>query len=458
MKRRVPGGDLLLIKDARLICPESDFDCTADVLVEGESIVNISKGIKPASFCAVLEGEGLVLCPSFVDMHVHLREPGDEHKETLGTGLRAAAAGGFTAVMCMPNTVPSIDNPEIAVSLQKRAEALGLCNLLICAAMTTGREGKELTEMKMLKSCDSNVIAVSDDGCSVRSSSTMKKVIQYADSADLLPVCHCEDADLTEYGIVNESAFGTRLGLRPHSSVAESIAAARDMLLALSCGAKIHITHVSSIITLKLIEFMKGLGLSVTTDATPHHIFLDESELCRYETVYKVNPPLRSPEDRHALLEAVVSGGVEVIASDHAPHAAFEKETDIEEAPFGIEGLETAFSVVHTAFLSVLQETDAIRTAIERMSKGPRDVLGIGKPVFGGVLQKGFPADMAIIDTKRSWTPSVDDIESKSKNNPFIGRMLRGKVEGTIIKGKFSFFSENLNGRIKQGKPIFAID
>ncbi|MFA5311640.1 MAG: dihydroorotase [Candidatus Omnitrophota bacterium] len=416
----------ILIKGGRVIDPANKIDDTLDILIADSRISKVSKAIK-AEDAKVLDASGKIIIPGLVDMHVHLREPGREDKETIYTATKAALHGGVTAVLAMPNTDPAIDSLSSIEILKTAISKSAQANVLICAAITTGRKGRELVDMAMLKR--EGVVAFSDDGSSVDSDEIMLAALRSAKKAGLPVICHCEDKALSNFGVVNLGFTSTRLGLRGVSRESEYKRVARDIDLAAQSGAAVHIAHVSCKESLGIIARAKKKGLGVTCETAPHYFTFSEDAVLGYDTNFKMNPPLRSKEDVQAIREGLASGIIDVIASDHAPHTENEKEIEFERAEFGVVGLETELA----AAITVLVDTGFLDWfgLLEKMSLNPARILGVDK----GSLGVGRDADMAIIEPGQKWQVSKELLLSKSKNSSFIGKDLKGVVAYTIYKG-----------------------
>jgi len=421
---------MLLIRSGRLIDPESGRDEQADVLIRGGKIASVGKRIKKPEGTEVFDAKGLVVAPGLVDMHVHLREPGREDEETILSGVQAAVAGGFTAVACMPNTEPAIDTQETVRFVRQQAEGAP-ARVYPIGAVTRGRRGEELTEMADLTAA--GAVAVSDDGCEVVNAGILRRALEYASMFDIPVISHCEDPMLSGTGVMHEGYLSTVLGLRGIPAVSEEIMVARDIRLAEFAGARLHIAHVSSAGSVDLIRMAKARGIRVTAEATPHHFTLTDEAVRGYDTNTKVNPPLRTAVDRQAIRDGLADGTIDCVASDHAPHSSEEKELEYDAAPFGMLGLETSLGLVLTELVAtgVLSLTDAVA----RMSTNPRRILGLD----GGVLRKGAPADLTIIDPKARWTVDRKAFRSRSRNTPFDGWELTGRAEATIVGGRIVF-------------------
>jgi dihydroorotase len=420
----------LLIRSGRLIDPESGRDETADLLIRSGKIASIARRIKKPAGAEVLDAKDKVVAPGLVDMHVHLREPGREDEETILSGARAAVAGGFTAVACMPNTEPAIDTQETVRFVRQQAEQAP-ARVYPIGAVTRGRRGEELTEMGDL--VDAGAVAVSDDGCGVADAGIQRRAMEYASMFDIPVISHCEDPRLSGTGVMHEGYLSTVLGLKGIPAVAEEVMVARDIRLAEFAGARLHIAHVSSAGSVDLIRQAKDRGVPVTAEVTPHHFTLTDEAVRGYDTDTKVNPPLRTAVDRQAVRDGLADGTIDCVASDHAPHSIEEKELEYDNAPFGMVGLETSLGLVLTELVAagVLSLTEAVA----RMSLHPCRILGIE----GGVIRKGAPADLTIIDPRARWTVDRRTFSSRSRNTPFDGWKLTGRAEVTIVGGRIVF-------------------
>jgi len=417
----------IILQGGRLFHPGMGLDKIADLGIENGIIKHI--GDVPADFQGeTINCDGLLITPGLFDMHVHLREPGYEHKETVRTGCSAAAAGGFTGIACMPNTNPSTDNPGVVEFI--RNQAIGLpVSVYPIAATTKGRKGETLTEMSELVAA--GVTAFSDDGSPIASADLMRRALEYSNMLGALLIEHCEEPTMTVGGIMHEGAVSTRLGLAGWPAVAEEIAIERNIQLAEYTGARLHCAHVSTARGVQLIRNAKKKGVRVTAEATPHHVSLDCSILENYDSEYKVNPPLRESKDIEAIIAGLADGTIEAIATDHAPHAHDEKEVELALAPFGMVGLETAFGVI----LTELVDTGRISLsrAIDAMSLQPRRLMNLPEVL----LEVGSVANLSIFDTREQWVVERDALNSKSHNTPFHGWKLTGKARGIFNNGKY---------------------
>jgi dihydroorotase len=368
-----------------------------------------------------------VVAPGFIDMHVHLREPGFEHAETIETGSRAAAAGGFTSVCPMPNTSPVNDNPTVTSYIVERASRHALTNVFPIGCITKGGAGEALAEMGSMKKA--GVVALSDDGRPVMNARVMRRAMETARSFDLPLIQHCEDLNLSADGDVNEGLESTRLGLRGIPGCSEDVIVARDLLLAEFTGARYHVAHISTRRSIEMVARAKAKGLPVTCEATPHHMSLADSDMRPYDSDYKMRPPLRSRDDVAAVVEALASGVVDAIATDHAPHAGSEKMQEFERCPFGILGLETALGVALEALFHTGKVT--LPRLIGLFTVGPAGILKLDR----GRLAPGAPADVTLFDPQLSWTYDVNRSLSKSRNSPWDGRSFRGGPVATVVDG-----------------------
>jgi dihydroorotase len=420
----------LLIKGGRIIDPWHGIDEVGDLLIEDGRIADLGSSLTGEG-AAQFDASGLIVAPGFIDLHVHLREPGEEYKETIASGAAAAVAGGFTALCAMPNTKPVNDNASVTRYIIDKAREVALARVYPIGAITCGSEGKELAEMAEMK--QAGVVAVSDDGNPVMNSQVMRHAMEYARDHGLVVVDHPQDLHLSAGGVMNEGYYSTLLGLKGMNRTAEESHVARDIMLAEVTGARIHIAHISTAGSVELVRAAKRKGLSVTCEVTPHHLALTDAAVVGFDTNTKMNPPLRSEEDRAALIEAVRDGTIDAIATDHAPHHADEKMLEYDRAPFGVIGLETALGVV----LTVLYHTGVVSLSriIETLTSGPARALSLA----GGVLAVGAPADIVIFDLEREWTVDPSRFKSKSRNTPFAGWKLRGAVQATFVNGREVF-------------------
>jgi dihydroorotase len=417
----------LLIRNGRVIDPDAGFDGAADLLVEDGSILGYGPGLD-ASGAEVFEAGGMVVAPGFIDMHVHLREPGFEHAETIETGARAAAAGGFTSICCMPNTSPVNDNATVTSYIVDRARQRAVVNVYPIGAITKDSSGEQLAAIGSMRAA--GAVAISDDGKPVMNARVMRRAMEFARAFNLPVINHCEDLHLSAGGDMHEGVESVRHGLRGIPSASEDVMVARDLLLAELTGARYHVAHISSRRSVEMVHFAKSKGLTVSCEVTPHHFTLADSDMPPFDSSYKMKPPLRGCSDVEAVLEGIASGAVEVIATDHAPHAGSEKMQEFERCPFGIIGLETAIGLalerlVHAGLIPLPR-------LIEMFTVNPARVLNLDR----GTLRAGAPADVTILDMDLPWTYDVNRSSSKSRNTPFDGRSFRGGPVATIVAGR----------------------
>ncbi len=416
----------LLIKNARIIDPVNSIDEVMDLHVQSRKIVKWGKNLQ-SDDAETMEAKGLCLMPGLVDLHVHFREPGYEHKETIESGVQAAIAGGFVACVAMPNTRPACDNAQVVKYQMERANLLNF-NLLPAGTLTQGREGKKISEMAEMKAA--GAVAVTDDGNWVVDSGVARRAYEYAATYGLPVMTHAEDPTISLNGVMNEGIVSTKLGLRGRPNASEDIATARDIELTRLCQCHLHVQHVSTRGAVDMIRRAKAEGLSVTAEATPHHIALTDTEFVKYDIFYKMNPPLRTEEDRLAVIKGLEDGTIDAIATDHAPHALEEKDLDIEKAPFGTIGLESAFGVVMTELYHGRKWK--IGDVIRKLSVVPSEIL---KKTNLGRLKAGDHANFILVDLDLEWCFEQKDIYSKSMNSCFFGKKLKGKVLHTFVKG-----------------------
>ncbi len=424
----------ILIKNAKIPGPGKTSSQVRDILIENGLIKKIASGIK-ADNCEVFDAEGMIASAGLIDMHVHLREPGYEYKEDIESGCRSAACGGFTAVCCMPNTRPPADNRGIIEFIIERKNKLNLIEVYPIAAITKGLQGEELAEIADLK--EAGAVAISDDGRPVMNAGVMRRALEYASMYDLPVITHNEDTDLSGNGVMNEGYVSTLLGLKGICRAAETAMIARDIELARFTRARLHIAHVSCKESVELVRSAKKQGVRITCECTPHHFTLTEDSVKEYDTNTKVNPPLRTAEDVAAIKQGLKDGTIDCIATDHAPHAEAEKDVEYDHAPFGIIGLETAVGLVMTEL--VHKKVLSLNQALEKMTVNPAGILNLKK----GRLEEGACADLTLIDPQEKWTVTKEDIVSKSKNSPFIGMPLKGRVKLTIAGGRIVYNPRN---------------
>ncbi len=422
--------DRILVKGGRMIDPASGTDAVKDILVEDGRIARIGSGLSVGDAVQV-NAEGMLVFPGLIDMHVHLREPGFEHKETIESGTKSAAAGGFTTVACMPNTNPVIDSPAMVEYVYLKAEKEGCVKVKPIAAITKGQRGEELSPIGELVRY--GAAAFSDDGHPVSNSNLMRRAMEYALMWDALIISHCEDADLSRGGVMNEGEVSTMLGMRGIPSVAEDVMVAREIALARYTGCRVHIAHISTKASVEMVRRAKAEGIKISAEAAPHHFSLTDSAVDGYSSMTKVNPPLRSGEDVEAVIQGLKDGTIDAIATDHAPHHRDDKEVEYSIAAFGISGLETAVPLAVTHLLR-----PGILTPLEladRMSLAPARLLKIDT----GYIAEGGPADITIIDPDCEIVVDVSKFVSKGKNSPFDGMKLWGRVLYTMVEGRVAW-------------------
>jgi dihydroorotase len=447
----------LLLQGGRVVAPGEGLDAVLDVLIQDGKVAAIgaeaAASAKPDA--EKLNVSGLVVTPGLIDLHVHLREPGQSAKETIATGTAAAARGGFTSIVCMPNTSPAIDNSGTVALIRERSRSEGLVNVFVTGAITRNIEGEELASIGSLKKA--GVVAITDDGHCVQNNDLMRRALEYANMFDLPVMDHCQDYSLVTDGVMHEGYWSMALGLRGWPAAGEEMMVARNILLAELTGARVHCQHLSTAGSVQLLREAKKRGLSVSGEACPHHFTLTDAAIAgsekfwredgkslfkggepaggfpawpSYDTNCKMNPPLRAAADREAIIEGIADGTIEILCSDHAPHCDYEKEVEFDYAPFGITGLETELA------LSLMQLYHTCRMklgdVIERFTVAPARLLGLPK----GHLRVGDDADLTIIDPDREWVFDKADTASKSTNSPFYGWRLRGKAMATVVAGK----------------------
>jgi dihydroorotase len=403
-------------------------DGVQDVLIDGDRIQRVGRGLTQPTEATVLDATGKVVCPGFIDMHVHLREPGLEYKETVASGTRAAAAGGFTAVCCMANTQPVNDNRSITDYSLAKAATEGIVRVYPIGAVTRGLGGKELAELAEL--AEAGCVAFSDDGRCVMNAALYRRAMEYTLPFGAPVISHAEDDHLSHGTAMNEGVVSTELGIPGAPAAAEDVMVARDILLAELTGAHVHIAHLSTAGAVRLVRDAKARGVRVTAEVTPHHLLLTEEAVRGFDSNTKMNPPLRTKRDVEVLLEALIDGTIDCIATDHAPHAASEKEGEYDLAAFGIVGLETAVGLM----LDRLVKPGALplATLVARLSRDPARLLGLP----GGSLAAGAPADVTILDLEAGWTIDPARFQSKSRNSPFGGWAITGRPWKTIVGGR----------------------
>ncbi len=417
----------LLIKNGRVIDPASGHNAVADVWIEDGLIKGVGSGLSQAG-AEVFDASGLIVGPGFIDMHVHLREPGFEHSESIESGARAAAAGGFTSICPMPNTAPVNDSPTVTTYIIEKARRHAVVNVFPIGAITRGSQGEELAAIGSMR--QAGAVAISDNGRPVMNAQLMRRAMEFARSFGMPVINHCEDLHLSAGGDMHEGVESVRLGLRGIPGSSEDVMVARDILLAEVTGARYHVAHISSRHSVEMVAFAKLKGLPVTSEATPHHLTLTDAGMIPYDSNYKMKPPLRSASDVNAVVEGVISGAIDAIATDHAPHAGSEKMQEFEKCPFGIIGLETALGIalehlVHSGKISLAR-------MVELFTINPARILGLQR----GTLAAGAAADVTIFSTEQRWTYDVNKSFSKSRNTPFNGVSFRGGPVATVVNGQ----------------------
>ena len=426
----------LLLTGARVIDPSQKMDAVADVLLENGKITEIAPGIaktldtKSSGKMKTIDLASMIIVPGLIDMHTHLREPGLEYKETIASGSAAAVAGGFTSVACMPNSSPINDNRSITEFIKRKAAEAALANVYPIGAISKDSAGSQLTEFWDLK--EAGIVALSDDGKPVMDAALMRRALEYASSLGLPVISHCEDTNLSGGGLMNEGYYSTILGLRGIPSIAEEAMIARDILIAEFTKTSVHIAHVSTAGSVRLIREAKKRGLKVTAETAPHYFTLTDESLQGYDTNFKINPPLRCPDDLAAIKEGLADGTLDVIACDHAPHGRTDKEVEFEYAACGISGLETSLG------LSLQLIRDGVISwpeLITKMSTNPARILNLPK----GTLKSGADADITVIDPQIRWTVDVKAFRSRGKNSPFHGREMQGRAVLTIVGGDIKY-------------------
>ncbi len=416
-----------IIANANIVDPEKNDSFKGFVGIKNGLIDFVDSGTPPAEGKSVFDAENLCLSPGLIDIHTHLREPGFEHKEDILSGTRAAAAGGFTAVACMPNTDPPVDEKSVVDFILRKARVTGFAKVYPVAAATVGRKGEKLSEYGRLVSA--GAVAFSDDGRPIANAQIMRRVLEYAAKFDVPVIEHCEDPASSASGSMNEGFYSTKLGLRGIPNFSEEVCLARDLLVLQTAQSRFHAAHLSTSGSLSLIKEAKRKGLPVTCETAPHYFSLEDREVESFDTNFKINPPLRSSEDREAVIEGIIDGTIDCIATDHAPHAPEEKEVEFDKAPCGVIGLETALAVTLTNL--VKPGHISLEHALSLLTNRPAGILGVP----GGTFAKGRAADLTLFDPEEEWIVNPYDLHSRSKNSPFSGRKLIGRVKHTLIDG-----------------------
>ena len=418
----------LLITNARVIDPSQDFDAKADVLVENGLITHVGKKLRGSG--EVIDASGLVVVPGFIDLHTHLREPGQEHKETIATGTAAAVAGGYTAVCAMANTIPPNDERAVTEMIIAEAARNGVCRVYPIGAVSRGLKGEELAEFADLRAA--GCVAVSDDGRPIANAQLMRRALEYAGMLHMPVIAHEEDLNLREGGVMHEGFYSTLLGMSGMPAAAEETMVARDVILAQMTGSHLHVAHLSTAGAVEAVRNARRAGVHVTCEVTPHHLALTDEAVQSFSTYLKMNPPLRSEDHRKAVIAAIADGTIDVIATDHAPHHFDEKNVEFDLAPFGIIGLETAFSVCHDRL--VRKRIIGLQRLVELMSTAPARIFNLP----GGTLRPGTPADIALLNVDERFQVT-NTFRSRASNSPFIGETLQGRVVATIVGGELQY-------------------
>jgi dihydroorotase len=423
----------MLLRGGRLVDPASGHDGAADVLLDGAVVAEVGPGLKAAG-ARVVDCGGLVVCPGLVDLHVHLREPGREDAETIETGSRAAALGGFTAVCPMPNTDPVADNAGVVEMVAARGREVGLVDVFPVGAVTLGQRGVELAELGAMARSAAAVDCFSDDGHPIREARLLRLALEYARAFDAVVADHAEDASLTDGAQMHEGEVSAMLGLAGWPAAAEEMVVARDLLLAELTGGRLHLCHVSTANAVELVRAAKARGVRVTAEAAPHHFTLTDDAVAGYDPVFKVNPPLREKADVEAVRQGLADGTLDAIATDHAPHAREDKEVEWPAAPPGMLGLETAAGLALTELVGPGYLELAV--AVERLTAGPARCRRL--PGHGGPVTPGAPANLTVLDPAARWTVDRAGLASRARNTPFHGRELTGRVVHTLLRGAFT--------------------
>jgi dihydroorotase len=417
----------LHLRGGRVMDPRSGTDAEQDVILAEGRVARVGKGLAPPAGARVVDARGRLVVPGLIDIHAHLREPGEEYKEDIASAGRSAAAGGFTAVCAMPNTKPPNDTRAVTELILARAREHAGVHIYPIGAISRGLEGKELTEFGELK--DAGVVAFSDDGRPVMNAGLMRRALEYARSIGMTVIQHAEDLHLSAGGVMHEGEFSTRAGLKGQPGQAEDVMVARDLALVELTGARYHVAHISTAASVALVREAKRRGLPVTCEVTPHHLMLTDAACSSYDTSTKVAPPLRTARDLEAVRDALVDGTIDCVATDHAPHSVLEKDVEYDHAAFGMVGFETALPLV---LRLVAEKRLPLMAAIEKLACGPARVLGLP----GGSLVEGAPADVTVVDLERPWKVDPAGLRSKSKNTPFSGWDVRGASVLTVVGGR----------------------
>jgi len=426
------------IANARLVDPASESVAEGALRVDGGRIAGRAEGAPPDDGDAVLDAGGLCLAPGLVDMHVHLREPGQEDRETVATGSRAAARGGVTTMACMPNTDPPVDSGAMVRFVREKAAAAGLCRVLPVGAVTLGQAGSQLADLGEMH--EAGAVAFSDDGLPVADAGLLRHAMEHGRTWDLLLISHAEDRALSQGGHMHEGAMATRLGLKGIPRESEDVAVDRDLRLAGMTGARLHVAHVSSLGAVDILRRAKAAGVRATAEVTPHHLLLTDADLAGYDPNRKMNPPLREAADQEALITGLLDGTLDCVATDHAPHTEVDKGREFAAAPFGVTGLETALAAVLTRLVATGLMT--LPRALALLTRRPADILGIE----AGRLDEGAPADLVLFDPDERWTVRGAESASLSANTAFEGMELAGRVRATFLGGRPVYLREVAGG------------
>jgi dihydroorotase len=418
----------IVIRNGRVIDPASNTDALADVLIVDGRIAAVGPNLSAPGGAETFNAGGMIVAPGFIDMHVHLREPGYEHAENIESGSRAAAAGGFTSICCMPNTKPVNDSVTVTSYIVERARQKAVVNVFPIGAITKGSAGEEIAAIGGMKAA--GAVAISDDGLPVMNARVMRRAMEFARSYDLPIIQHCEDLTLSAGGDMHEGAQSVRWGLRGIPAASEDVMVARDLLLAQITGARYHVAHISTANAVAMVAFARKQGLPVTCEVTPHHFALSDEEMHPYDSNYKMKPPLRSPSHREAMVYGLTRGTINAIATDHAPHPGSEKMQEFERCPFGVIGLETAVALSLEYLVAPGRIT--LNRMVELFTTGPESVMRLGR----GTLAVGAPGDVTVFSTDVEWTYDVNQSASRSRNSPFHERRFRGGPMASIVTGE----------------------
>ncbi|MCK4941859.1 dihydroorotase [candidate division WOR-3 bacterium] len=420
----------ILIKKTRVIDPASKLDAERDILIRDGKVAKIGKEIRDRKARAI-NAKGMIATPGLIDLHCHLRDPGRPDEETIESGSQSAVAGGFTSICCMPNTEPPIDNEGIVNYIYKEAARVGLCKVFPIGTITKGRSGKELSEFGELLNAGAK--GFSDDGDSVSDNSVFRHALEYSKVFDVPIFEHPIDNSLAQYGLMNEGVVSTRLGLKGSPAIAEEVTVARDLMLAKFTGARLHLCHISTKGAVELIRKAKKQGVRVTCETCPHYFFFNDEVLESFDANYKVNPPIRSEEDRQAIIQGLKDGTIDCIATDHAPHCQAEKELEFASAPYGMIGFETAISMIVMELID--KQKMSWLDVISKLTVNPAEII----QEKTGSISPGTAANITLIAPGKKWTVTEDEIRSRSKNTPFLGKEIKGRVTNVIVRGSVKY-------------------